>query len=70
MRVAKKASVSRIIVKTPLESKRIPSIVENIASLEFVDHCYADEVDELYLDIGERDRIFNDACVLIDSVLS
>lgn len=70
VRVAKKASVSRIIVKTPLESKRIPSIVENIASLEFVDHCYADEVDELYLDIGERDRIFNDACVLIDSVLS
>lgn len=70
VKLAKKASVARIIVKTPLESKRIPTIVENLASLEFVNYCYSENDDQILLDLEERNRIFNDSCLLIDTVLN
>lgn len=63
----------RLIVKTPLEAYRIPTIQENIASLEFTSFC-AEEFKQnksIYEnDEEEYERIYLQAKLLIDLVLN
>lgn len=37
--VVRATGMQRVIIKTPVESRRIPKISENIASLEYADYC-------------------------------
>lgn len=63
--------ISRVIVKTPVESSRIPRVIENIAALEY---CSA-QLDDLNIykaafDDEEFDRVFNVANNIILKVLN
>jgi methylaspartate mutase epsilon subunit len=70
IQLAKIARAERIIVKTPVESERIPSMEENLASLEFSHYCTTspDGVAHL-LDEYEMQRIVKEATSIIESTL-
>ncbi|NSY39776.1 methylaspartate mutase [Leisingera sp. ANG59] len=71
LRVAKQAGVQRIILKTPVESKRIPTIRENVASMEFAAQIlrHPQTGSGLPFDRDEYRRILSQASTLIDQVL-
>lgn len=71
-RVAKLGCAERLIVKTPAEAHRIPTIEENIASLE-ITFLASEEIknsDTYKIDIDEENKIFQQASYLIESVLN
>lgn len=68
------SNIERLIIKTPLESKRIPTIDENVASLElssFYDNEYKESKLSSCNYINEEfDEIYGQAKFLIDLVLN
>ncbi len=63
--------VQRVIIKTPVESRRIPRIEENIAALEYADYClHTDGVlPDIPFDAQEHARILGAAKRLIEGTL-
>ncbi len=70
--VIRSTGVQRVILKTPVESRRIPSIKENIAALEFASYCLKTPQDkpEPDFDLEEYERIFETALSLILQTLA
>ena len=72
LQVVRATDIARVIVKTPVESSRIPTIAENIASLEYaqssMDRCDGDLFPQD--DIDEYERILSMATGLVKNVLS
>ncbi|EPJ43312.1 MAG: hypothetical protein OFPII_42430 [Osedax symbiont Rs1] len=64
--------VNRVIVKTPVEARRIPNLEENIASIEFADYQLKSEFCKkpIQFDSEEYDRIYTLANQLISDTLS
>ncbi|KAF2394168.1 methylaspartate mutase [Pseudomonas frederiksbergensis] len=64
--------VQRVIIKTPVESRRIPRIEENIAALEYADYCLRTDgvLPDIPFDRQEYVRIFNAAKRLIEGTLA
>lgn len=71
--IASVGKCERIIVKTPVEALRIPTIEENIASLEMV-YASSEEVNQqakkLFPDIEEEKIIYEESKKLIDVTLN
>ncbi|RON48342.1 methylaspartate mutase [Pseudomonas frederiksbergensis] len=63
--------VQRVIIKTPVESRRIPRIEENIAALEYADYCLRTDgvLPDIPFDGQEHARIINAAKRLIKGTL-
>lgn len=64
--------VQRVIIKTPVESRRIPRIEENIAALEYADYCLGTDgvLPQIPFDAQEHTRILNAAKRLIEGTLA
>ncbi|MFJ4192655.1 methylaspartate mutase [Pseudomonas sp. NPDC089534] len=64
--------VQRVIMKTPVESRRIPRIEENIAALEYADFCLntEGELPDIPFDAQEHARILGAARKLIEGTLA
>lgn len=64
--------VQRVIIKTPVESRRIPRVEENIAALEYADYCLRTEgvLPAIPFDGHEHVRIINAAKRLIEGTLA
>ncbi len=71
LNVTKQAGIQRVIVKTPVESKRIPMISENVAAMEFAGHFlhHNQEKQLIPFDQDEHDRVYTQALELIEKVL-
>lgn len=71
VQLAKIARAARIIVKTPVESERIPTLEENLASIDYSYYCsrFPDRAPVL-MDEQETVRIQKDAQAIIESVLN
>ncbi|TBU77360.1 methylaspartate mutase [Phytopseudomonas daroniae] len=69
--VVRAAGVHRVIVKTPVESRRIPRIEENIAALEYAEYCLrtGGVLSEVPFDYDEHNRILDKATKLISGTL-
>lgn len=68
--IAKAEGVARIIVKTPVENRRIPSIPENIASLNFAHHTLTqDGLQAPPFDSEEFEAVLARASSMIDQTL-
>ncbi|MGF6124916.1 methylaspartate mutase epsilon subunit [Pseudomonas frederiksbergensis] len=64
--------VQRVIIKTPVESRRIPRVEENIAALEYADYCLRTDgvLPDIPFDGQEHTRIINTAKRLIKGTLA
>ncbi|MGE8144094.1 methylaspartate mutase [Pseudomonas frederiksbergensis] len=64
--------VQRVIIKTPVESRRIPRVEENIAALEYADYCLRTDgvLPDIPFDGQEHARIINTAKRLIEGTLA
>lgn len=64
--------VQRVIIKTPVESRRIPRIEENIAALEYADYCLHTEgvLPDIPFDTQEFERVLGAAKRLIEGTLA
>lgn len=68
---AKHEHIERIIVKTPAESRRIPTFDENVASLDYTRHALnLDHGEIASLDESEYERIAFNAKALVENTLS
>ncbi len=69
--IAKAGKAQRLIVKTPAEAYRIPTIEENVESLElaFIASKNVDNNINLNVDLEEQEKIYLQAKFLVDSVL-
>ncbi|MEU2717346.1 methylaspartate mutase [Streptomyces sp. NPDC007205] len=69
VRLAVRSGSERLIVKTPAEAHRIPTIAENVDALEFADAIARDEAGRVP-DVEATDTgIYEEARLLIDSTL-
>lgn len=70
--VVRAAGVQRVIVKTPVESRRIPRVEENIAALEYADYCLRAQhtLKPIPFDQQEYRRILDKAGALINGTLA
>ncbi|MNV75984.1 Glutamate mutase epsilon subunit [compost metagenome] len=64
--------VQRVIIKTPVESRRIPRVEENIAALEYASYClHTDGVlPDVPFDAHEHARILDASRRLIEGTLT
>ncbi|WP_295484812.1 methylaspartate mutase [uncultured Pseudomonas sp.] len=64
--------VQRVIIKTPVESRRIPRIEENIAALEYASYCLHTEgvLPQVPFDAQEYARILDASRQLIEGTLA
>lgn len=70
MATAKSEGAERIIVKTPVESRRIPTVDENIASLDFAHFCMSDHTLKIPdFDDTEYHRVHQRARDLVEAAL-
>lgn len=70
-RVAALAKCERIIVKTPAEAHRIPTIQENIASIEMV-YAASRDLDDFHIefDLEEYEKIYEEVKSIINATLA
>ncbi|MCS0606479.1 methylaspartate mutase [Streptomyces sp. LP11] len=69
VRLAVRSGSERLIVKTPAEAHRIPTIAENVDALEFADSIARDEASRVP-EVGATDSgIYEEARLLVDSTL-
>jgi methylaspartate mutase epsilon subunit len=69
-RLAAASGAMRLIVKTPAEAHRIPTVQENIASLEHASEIYETSPRDLAVDQALVDEIGEEALSLIEAVLN
>ncbi|WP_413792277.1 MULTISPECIES: methylaspartate mutase [unclassified Pseudomonas] len=64
--------VQRVIIKTPVESRRIPRVEENIAALEYCDYCLNTDgvLPQIPFDSQEHGRVLRSAKRLIEGTLA
>lgn len=68
-RLAVRSGTERLIVKTPAEAHRIPTVAENVDALEFAAAVAADEVLEGRPELPTSTGLYEEARMLVDSTL-
>ncbi|GGW69656.1 methylaspartate mutase [Streptomyces lucensis JCM 4490] len=69
VRLAVRSGSERLIVKTPAEAHRIPTITENVDALEFADSIARDEAGRAPEVEATESGIYEEARLLVDSTL-